>query len=623
MATPNVTALYTPRFHMPVIDSADALAAYANVASATTVQATAVDRYALRVVISNPTYNELFSFAGCVVYFVPPGGADPFRLYEQFSTLPPLTSGSGFLVLGVHPTDVTTLDRRLSKGVPPLISLAYLNVEPTSVRTALKPFVSKLPDRVLRQAWETQVTGTRAQYEQNYLDRVMQTERGVSVPGGTKLGVVSLANPADPTSTTVVFMAFEGITGVSLLWHIHDMPDYGGNKWTGHPLISAVAGLDIPVDINLQIGVWDSSAQAFAPLTAGTAVDLLDFDMTPPQDVVQTSNADSSGNGIVTFNTLAPNATIADRPSYYFRVHLATNPEPGILTIPWSSKDGAFGPYSGYYPDFKGSQIGKPGFVPGQLPSGNQHRFNIGLGFWSDLITFRAPASIVNSLTAAGQSVQYIESAYDPAVDDLLLLLAFGRPVNLDYYPVIIHRLPTTYPSAAELLEYVRVHLTEFVDHSWAEFFPRSVVVWNSADPLGSVVSIDMDLLFSFINPDDGCVVVAETAPTRWRFMTIFDPTTLSNPTGDLEHPLGGVREFGFFARPNGVYEFFTRAADRPWSNGVFGIQPLVFAAQKQLWFSFQEMLTAYVNANGGDASVGPVFEDRFDWPSVNALYGL
>jgi hypothetical protein len=46
-----------------------------------------------------------------------------------------------------------------------------------------------------------------------------------------------------------------------------------------------------------------------------------------------------------------------------------------------------------------------------------------------------------------------------------------------------------------------------------------------------------------------------------------------------------------------------------------------VFGAAHQLWLSFQRRLAAFVNGNGGLATIEPPTSKRYDWPTVQATY--
>lgn len=192
--------------------------------------------------------------------------------------------------------------------------------------------------------------------------------------------------------------------------------------------------------------------------------------------------------------------------------------------------------------------------------------------------------------------------------------------INLDYYPVVVERFPTSdgdrmTPEA--FLARVRRNFNDFVDTDWGEFEPyasgtdtgwdtENEARWLSADPLGTVVHIDIG------GPDNGSVIVSLAEPRRWRFSTLWTEV-------DAGHPVSGNREWGIRDNRNGTYTFYTRAADRlttapDWAAGVVGVP---FCAADQLWKSLQEGVRTYVNDNGGRAMTGMSKSVRLDWDAV------
>ena len=234
------------------------------------------------------------------------------------------------------------------------------------------------------------------------------------------------------------------------------------------------------------------------------------------------------------------------------------------------------------------------------------------LGFsaveWEPLISFRPPVAIQRSVNGKGVGwhVHRLEDAYSD--------------INLDYYPVSITALPVVGGrtlSAADLLAHIRLNINKFVDTRISEFSPydaSEAAVWTSASPLGAVVHIDMKAAGGWVNPDDGSVVVAEFAADHWIFSTIW--TLL-----DMAHPVSGNRQFGFDPGDGGGYVFYTRGADR--TTGVLDVaaMSLVYSAAHNLWLSFQQAVAAFVNGNGGSASVGTATSIRTPWPAIRAAH--
>ena len=176
--------------------------------------------------------------------------------------------------------------------------------------------------------------------------------------------------------------------------------------------------------------------------------------------------------------------------------------------------------------------------------------------------------------------------------------------------------------TAEQLLEFVRRNINNFVDGSpnGCNFQPYDPNIdtagWlplflPTAFP-GTAVSIDM--FSSGVNVDDGSVVLSEIASDHWIFSTLWTPD-------DGGHPVSGNRQFGFEPASAGEFVFFTRGADRTTSVLDSTMEATVFGAAHQLWLSFQRRFAAFVNGNGGLATVEPAISNRYDWPTVQATY--
>ena len=234
------------------------------------------------------------------------------------------------------------------------------------------------------------------------------------------------------------------------------------------------------------------------------------------------------------------------------------------------------------------------------------------LGFsaveWEPLISFRPPVAIQRSVKSKGIGwhIHRLEDAYGD--------------INLDYYPVSITAMPVVGGrtlSAAEFLSHIRLNINMFVDTRISEFAPydaREAAVWTSVSPGGAVVHIEMRAAGGWANPDDGSVVVAETATDHWTFSTIW--TVM-----DMAHPVSGNRQFGFSPGDGGGYVFYTRGADR--TTGVLDVaaMSLVYSAAHNLWLSFQQAVAGFVNSNGGSASIGTATSIRTPWPAIKAAH--
>ncbi|MFP5403603.1 MAG: S8 family serine peptidase [Gammaproteobacteria bacterium] len=220
---------------------------------------------------------------------------------------------------------------------------------------------------------------------------------------------------------------------------------------------------------------------------------------------------------------------------------------------------------------------------------------------WARLISFRPPHAVQRTLGRTRRMHRIEDGSGD---------------VNLDHYPVLVTRMPSSGPSTPEaLLEAVRRDLNRFLDTTIAEFSPYDATEsakWFSARPLTSVLHIDMKVWGGF-NIDDGSVLCSEAAADHWIFSTIWTPA-------DAGHPVSGNREFGFVRAPTGIV-FYTRGADRLTSlmDRVAGDAP--FNAAHALWSSFQSRLFAHVVAHGGMGAILPPTSCRYDWPAVRAAH--
>ena len=260
---------------------------------------------------------------------------------------------------------------------------------------------------------------------------------------------------------------------------------------------------------------------------------------------------------------------------------------------------------------------------------------------WSELLSFRPPKSVqdyVDSRSPGGWSSQWSTQRIEAA---------FG-PVNIDYYPVTVKKLPhfpihhigglfgDTGPpapipmNADDLLYYIR---TTLIDSSLG-FQPYSDKYgeagddgkrWLSTSPINSVISIVLAAV------DDGSVVCSEADNRHWRLTTIYT-------TKDEGHAVSGTREWGYFHdQTTGNYIYYTRGNDRMtrlvdniggnWTN-------IGWSAADKLWKILQSRIYNHVTALGGDADIGdsrcatgslaPYYKDnritqQEDWKKVSA----
>jgi hypothetical protein len=242
-----------------------------------------------------------------------------------------------------------------------------------------------------------------------------------------------------------------------------------------------------------------------------------------------------------------------------------------------------------------------------------------GLDDWQDILSFRAPPRIQNLVNVRfgqfhgdGRALHRIEDAYGP--------------VSLDYYPVRIDSLPNVggrTMDPAELLEYVRRNFNLFVDSfpAGCTFDPYEPGIdtglWTplfleTAFP-GAVLTIKM-IASPGIMIDRGSVVLADVGQDHWTFSTLWSPQ-------DLNHPVSGNRTWRIGRDPYGDLWFSTRGADRCTTRiDDFGAS-LVFTAADLLWMSLQRRFAAFVNSNGGQATIFGPSARRYDWNEVQTRY--
>lgn len=210
---------------------------------------------------------------------------------------------------------------------------------------------------------------------------------------------------------------------------------------------------------------------------------------------------------------------------------------------------------------------------------------------WRDLLTWSVPSSISSSVRSRGMSVQTFRSA--------------NGDLNIDRYEVRIDRLPRG-KTAESLIRHVRVNIADFVDERNTEFNPYAPAdgtKWRGSSPAGSVFNLDI------AGPDNAAVVASMVTARKWRFTTLTAPDTGS-------HPVSGHREFGIRNYGDSKHILYTRGADRFTYANTGGILDTgAFFGSDDLWESFQEKVVAYVNRNGGSATVLTPFQRQFSWP--------
>jgi hypothetical protein len=246
-----------------------------------------------------------------------------------------------------------------------------------------------------------------------------------------------------------------------------------------------------------------------------------------------------------------------------------------------------------------------------------------GLQDWERLISFRPAETIQIGVNTRFPRVGFPSLGF-PSRACHALEDGHG-PINLDYYPVRIAAMPTSgniTMQAGQLLEHLRRNLNLFLNNTpdGCTFFPYDPVIdtaaWlppflETAFP-GAVLTID--IFINRVNFEDGSVVLSEITSDYWIFSTLYTPN-------DFNHPVSGNRQFGFVPTGAGEFLFYTRGADRvtTWIDDLNAER--VFGGANQLWRSLQIKLAAFVNSNGGLATIEPPISNRYDWGAVQGSY--
>ena len=175
---------------------------------------------------------------------------------------------------------------------------------------------------------------------------------------------------------------------------------------------------------------------------------------------------------------------------------------------------------------------------------------------WRPIVEFRPPQAIRDKLDylsttgfSSGWDQYYVQNLKD----------AWGPTINLDRYSIQFSQLPIVNGqrlTMEQTLNYIRLNLSI---HTGTVFTPQTqtgqneATLWNSNNPTGAVVCIDLSLI------DTGDVIVSDYSKgynsVSWTFSTIHDPFS-------HDHPVSGTRVFGMMQTANG-YEFYTMGADR------------------------------------------------------------
>ncbi|WP_202406120.1 hypothetical protein [Hufsiella ginkgonis] len=237
------------------------------------------------------------------------------------------------------------------------------------------------------------------------------------------------------------------------------------------------------------------------------------------------------------------------------------------------------------------------------------------LAAFQDLASLKPPQSVLDRIGSLNSNSNDFTLFSDPYFTHKIQNAA-GYRINMDRFEINIPQLPQingNNASAAQFLDYIRHNLNSFIDPSIAQFYPyndpgdqvNDSQRWNSNNPLGSILHLDM--------ADDGSVITVESDASHWTVATIKTPV-------DGAHPVSGNRSWGFTANPNGGYTFYVTGVDRlttgrhEFAQYLGGIP---FAGADALWTSYQNKVAQFVNSHGGTATVGNAVKER---PNYNLV---
>jgi len=192
------------------------------------------------------------------------------------------------------------------------------------------------------------------------------------------------------------------------------------------------------------------------------------------------------------------------------------------------------------------------------------------------------PPEVIAALAAAGAKLQPISGGRGDYV--------------YDDYNVTIDRMPPGVSPEAFLRE-MATDLNGTVNDGGFDFINEFNRRGSGPPTLGEIWDIDI------LGPDDGSVVLSQSASDHFVFTTIETPQTAS-------HPEFGSREFGFQRNADGSVTFYTRGASRPRDIGVdlFGDLP-----QAAGWARLMRGISDELDRRGGRARPNSFKSTRHD----------
>lgn len=219
------------------------------------------------------------------------------------------------------------------------------------------------------------------------------------------------------------------------------------------------------------------------------------------------------------------------------------------------------------------------------------------LSLWSELFHFKPDAKTLIEARSKRLQAGDTEKKYEvQRIAD-----GSGKYVNFDEYSITIDQMPVGMNKAG-VFKYFRENLDSLLDTSVARFIPYAksdVTDWKkSPAQLGTIMIFEIKLGGGL--DDKGAVVVSRASAETW----IFSPIKSGIEPADFgTHPVAGNREFGI-REMGGKVQIYTRAADRVYPTLVALAEGKAFSGADALWKSMQDKTKAYIEKNGGKATV-------------------
>ncbi len=222
---------------------------------------------------------------------------------------------------------------------------------------------------------------------------------------------------------------------------------------------------------------------------------------------------------------------------------------------------------------------------------------------WANLASYIPSTTSLNnaSIVLASDAISRVKSMNAP----------YSQITNLDYFPVKIISLPTINGhrlTANELLEYIRLHLNDFVDNTTMTITPHdasNLALWNTSTTRGNGAVLKTSVNRVSSNSEGWLVASSDVnEPNNFKLTTLKDPLY----TGALPRNYNSNREYGYTTNTDGTYTFYSKGVDR-----AIGGESKIFenAVKEELaetldpsGIIFQDILENLIKRAGGNAII-------------------